>query len=77
MLAPHLISGALGIDPAAVSPLLGTALAHDPFSSSLAQAIVLLALIRFLDLWERQPIRLVVAFALWGAFGATAIAYLA
>jgi RsiW-degrading membrane proteinase PrsW (M82 family) len=59
-----------------LQPFLG-ALTHDPFSSSLAQAILLLALIRFLDLWERQPLRLVVLFALWGGFGATAIAYVA
>lgn len=46
----------------------------DPFTSALLQAILLILLIRFLDLWEREPLWLITAMAVWGATGAIAIA---
>ena len=51
---------------AAVSP--------EPFTSALLTAVVIVLGIRFLDLWEREPLWMVAVMGVWGAAGATAIA---
>ena len=43
-------------------------------SSALAQLVLLLLLIRFLDVWEREPVWLVALLAIWGGIFATSIA---
>jgi protease PrsW len=47
--------------------------AGDPFGSALLQAVLLLLLIRFLDLWEREPLWLLALMAVWGGTGAVMI----
>jgi RsiW-degrading membrane proteinase PrsW (M82 family) len=42
---------------------------------ALIQAAVFLLLIRFLDLYEREPLSLLVAMFVWGAIGAIALAF--
>jgi len=46
----------------------------EPFTSALIQGVALLLVVRALDLWEREPLKLLALLALWGAAGATAIA---
>jgi RsiW-degrading membrane proteinase PrsW (M82 family) len=48
----------------------------DPFTAALLQAVVLLALVRALDVYEREPVKLLALMAVWGAVGATSIALL-
>jgi len=50
------------------------AVGTDAFTAALIQAAGLLLLIRWLDVWEREPLRLLVLLALWGAVGAGALA---
>ena len=49
-------------------------LSQDPFVSALAQAVALVLLVRFLDIWEREPLWVVGLLVLWGMLGATALA---
>jgi RsiW-degrading membrane proteinase PrsW (M82 family) len=58
------------MDLAAAFSLTG----DDPFTSALLQAVLFILVIRFLDLWEREPLWLIVLMAVWGATGAIAIA---
>lgn len=53
---------------------LATFLDPEPFTAALVQAVIILLVIRLLDLWEREPLWVLLAMALWGAVGATAIA---
>ena len=57
-----------------MQPPLADFLAHDPFVAALAQAIAFVLLIRFLDVWEQEPLWIVGALVLWGMFGAAPIA---
>jgi len=50
-----------------------SATAGDPFGFALLQAVLLMLLIRFLDLWEREPLWLLALMAVWGATGAVMI----
>jgi RsiW-degrading membrane proteinase PrsW (M82 family) len=45
----------------------------DPFTAALLQAVVLLAIVRALDVYEREPVRILAVMALWGAVGATSL----
>jgi RsiW-degrading membrane proteinase PrsW (M82 family) len=51
-----------------------TAFEPDPFTAAVLQAAVLLIAIRFLDVWEREPMWLVCGLVVWGAAGATLLA---
>lgn len=53
----------------------------DPFAAddlilayALAQAVIALLLVRFLDLYEREPLAAVFTMFLWGAIGAAVLA---
>jgi RsiW-degrading membrane proteinase PrsW (M82 family) len=46
----------------------------DALTSAALTALLFLVLVRFLDVWEREPLWLVLALAAWGAVGAVAIA---
>ena len=45
--------------------------ATNVFVFALIQTVVFLLLIRFLDLYEREPLSILALLALWGAVGAT------
>jgi protease PrsW len=47
---------------------------QDPLTLAVASALVLLVLVRALDVWEREPLGLLLALFLWGALGAGGIA---
>lgn len=49
------------------------ATAGDPFAYALLQAVLLMLLIRFLDLWEREPLWVLAVMAVWGGTGAVMI----
>lgn len=51
-----------------------SATAGDPFTYALLQAVLLMLVIRFFDLWEREPLWIIGLMALWGATGAVMIA---
>ncbi len=44
------------------------------FAYALLQAVIFLLLVRFLDLYEREPISVVFVMFFWGAIGAAILA---